>query len=99
MADAGMGGEASATRPVPALPGCPSTPVLPDFHMGTKARHTGCLVTAEVPGLPPRHLKHSLLASTLLLREASSPGAGDAAGMMLQQTSEVETQMPKHFLL
>lgn len=70
---------------------CPATLahlVLPDFHMATKALPHQAPGHRRGVGAAPRspetrsHSKHPAL---LLLREASSPGAGVAVGMMLQQ--------------
>lgn len=62
MADVDMGGEAPETRPVPALPGHPGSPVLPDFHMATKAlphRAPGHWRGARAAPWPPKTQPHS----------------------------------------
>lgn len=82
-------GDVPETRPVPALPQHPDSPVLPDFHMATKAlpqwvpsHRRG----ARVPFSPPKNSHTHKGLALRLLRKAPSPGAGDA-GMMLQKTS------------
>lgn len=58
------------------------------FTWPLRRSYTKHLATGEVLGLPLAHPKHGPThkhPELLLLREASSPGAGDAVGMMLRE--------------
>lgn len=67
MADTDMGVEAPETRPIPALPGHPSSPGMPDFHMTTKAlpqQESGLRRSAEASPQPPKTQPCSQVPST-----------------------------------